>query len=187
VRPVPGAGSASPDQAAQLGQLVARVIKPAELATGLEFVPTSWLRSPSSGSGAHATGGALDGAAARPGGSPTQDETLRFFRYVARELAHQVGEVGYELPRTGVTGHVHVTIPPIGGRGQVWMEEPGTGRKRIVDPWTLAFEGPAAPGAGDGSAENPITIPGIDVTVSRYTLAGWGILAGALWLAFRRG
>lgn len=131
-----GHDTANAQQESHLRRLVEELLQPARSALGLAIVPTSWLRS--SGSWVHRSGAAVDAAAGVPGAGLTQADTFGLWVWLAKHKRGELGELIYEQPETGVTGHVHVTLPGYGGNGQVLYETLG-GAMLEVDPFLLRF------------------------------------------------
>ena len=126
---VDGYAAASPEDRNQLGQLLG-LAHEARVAAGLGSIYlTSWLRTGANvGAGTHATGAALDFT------GPSREETLALWIWLAQHRLDQLGEVIYEQPKTGITGHVHLTLPGFGGRGQVLYGD-GDGGFLEIDPF----------------------------------------------------
>lgn len=159
------------------------------MGTGLRFYVTSWLR-PRQRSSVHPLGAAVDFAAGPDavGAPPTREDTYQAWRWLAQRMGDKVGELILEQPRTGNTGHVHVTLPGYGGRGEL-MYQATDGRLLVLDPFSLAVSGELRPGApGEpGSETAPYELPGITVTVGRYPWAPYLLGAAAVLILWRWG
>lgn len=106
----PGWGVADDLQAAHAQQLVDTLLQPTRNVFGRILV-TSWLRR----EGVHATGAAADIV-------PLDAPVPVVHRWMAQQLHGGFGELIDEVPTTGTTGHIHVTLPGFGGDGEVLYE-----------------------------------------------------------------
>lgn len=176
----PGWESATRDQLDALDILAPTILQPARDALGFPFTVTSWLR-PRQGSSVHPFGAAVDFA------GPTRELTYAAWLWLAQNAADRVGELILEQPKTGTTGHVHVTLPGYGGRGEL-MYETADRRLLVLDPFSLAVSGELQPGAAGerGSETDPYELPGIVVTVSRWPAWAPYALGGLLLVALAR-
>lgn len=181
-REFPGWDAATRDQLDALDLLVSTILQPARSALRVPLTITSWLR-PQQGSSIHPLGAAADVVAGNP---PTREATFNLWLWLARS-GIPVGELLYEQPKTGATGHVHVTLPGYGGRGEImYQQDGGDGRLLHVDPFSLAVLGtsPAGRAGEPGSETNPYELPGIDVVVSRWGwLWPWLVVGGVVYAA----
>lgn len=126
---VPGYATATSAQQNRLRALAALALGGAR-ALGLSVLyVTSWLRD--TGGGTHRDGAAVDIT------GPTKELTFRLWVWLAQNRRDQIGEVIYEQPKTGNTGHVHLTLKGWGGDGQVLYQDPGTGGFLEIDPFLL--------------------------------------------------
>lgn len=185
----PGWETATRDQLDGLDLLAPSILEPARVGTGLRFYVTSWLR-PRQGTSAHPFGTAVDFAAGpdRAGAPATKADTFNAWLWIAQNIPDRVGELIYEQPRTGSTGHVHVTARGYGGVREI-MYQNEAGRLLVLDPFSLTVSGELPPGrSGEpGSETNPYELPGLTVTVSRYPWLPWFLgAAGVAWLLTRR-
>ena len=190
-REFPGWDTATRAQLDGLDLLAETILQPVRDGARLRIYPTSWLR-PRQGSSIHPLGAAIDFAAGPlEGGPPTWEHTYRAWLWLAQNIPDRVGELILEQPKTGVTGHVHATLPGYGGRSEI-MYQAADGRLLLLDPFSLAVSASLPPGrpGEPGSETNPYELEGIVVTVSRWpwlpwALGGLGLLA--LLRASRRG
>ncbi len=109
---------------------------------------TSWKR----GTGAHSQqGSALDFAGI------DRDSTLRMWVWIAQNQRNEIGEVIYEQPKTGTTGHVHLTRVGVGGVGQVLYQREDGGGFIEIDPFLIGYfrSIPDSGSDGDGGAKRP--------------------------------
>lgn len=185
----PGYDVASRDQLDALELLAARIIQPARSALGVPVRVTSWLRSRIPGDpSVHPLGAAADLVAGNP---PNKADTYNLWLWIVRNRRGQFGEAIYEQPRSGVTGHAHVTLYGYGGKGEVIYQTPA-GAMVALDPFSLTAlqqlpRGAVVAELGDDGLP-VIPLPGFDVVVSRYPwlpyVAAGAVLAAA-WYATR--
>lgn len=128
---IPGWDVATWSQLNNLNALIGAVVEPARDALGVPIVvtPNGWIGGEHSPSSVHPTGAALDLAA----GSPLSlDATWSLFVWLAQNARY--GELIFEQPSSGVTGHVHVTLPGFGGVQQTLYQR-ADGGLLAVDPF----------------------------------------------------
>lgn len=159
---VEGWASATPDERANLSDLFTMVMAAKESVGISRVYVTSWKR----GSGAHAANGsALDFA------GTDRESTLRMWLYIAQNMRARLGEAIYEQPKTGVTGHVHLTLPGIGGMGQILYQKDDGGFIEL-DPFLCRFFGSDFDSGPDGDSQpGPIADASVDIRIGgeRYT------------------
>ena len=165
----PGWEWATETQLANLDLLVRDQLEPARIALGVPVHIQSWLRTAGNTPSIHPSGAAFDAVAGSP---PSLAATWDLWTWLARNA--RVGELIYEQPKTGQTGHVHGTLPGHGGNQQT-MYQRADGVLVQLDPFSLTASGEGAP----GGAQNPILLPGIDVVAARSS-RGWPWLVAAV-------
>lgn len=159
---IPGADSATTQQREFLAELVG-IIEAAKNALGLSRVyVTSWLGGVHT-TKVHETGAAIDFTAG------TKEDTFALWLWVAQNRRDQIGEVIYEQPETGNTGHVHMTLPGFGGNGQVLYEQT-TGGFVEPDPFLFRHIGSDRDSRTDGDGEPEQAV--VTVVVGSRRFAG---------------
>ena len=160
---IDGYENASILERANLADLFTMVIA-AKAAVGISRIyVTSWRRS----SGAHAAqGSAIDFAGI------DRDSTVRLWIWLAQNRRDNLGEVIYEQPKTGTTGHVHLTLPGVGGMGQVLWQQNGGGFIEI-DPFLCRFFGSDNDTRSNRDSSNePVGKISVGIRVGGYRYAG---------------
>lgn len=164
----PGAAAASEDDVARLRWTVENILQPTRDRWGPLKI-TSWKVLPGGrselGAGGHRDAGTVDFV---PLGAPVP----AVHRWMGYFLRGRYGELIDER------SHIHVTRPGIGGDGELLVEF-SEGRYAAVDP-AVPFPG------GTGAPGDPLELEELEVSVARAPdWFGWGLVAGALLLAFR--
>jgi len=144
VTKIEGYASASTTERANLADLFEMAMA-AKQAVGISRIyVTSWRR----GSGAHAANGsAIDFAGI------DRESTLQMWIWLAQNRRDGLGEVIYEQPKTGTTGHVHLTLPGVGGMGQVLYQQDGGGFIEL-DPFLCRFFGSYRDSGADSNSQS---------------------------------
>lgn len=164
----PGAQAATEDQVQRLRWTVENILVPTRRRWGRLRI-TSWLVLPGGraelGGGGHADAGTVDFV-------PLDAPLPSVHRWMGHELRGRYGELIDER------SHIHVTRPGVGGTGELLVEW-AEGRYAAVDP-AIPFPG------GTGAPGDPYQLEELAVSVARTPpWLAWGILAGAVLLAFR--